>query len=254
MIDPIAFRLGPISIHWYGILIALAFLIGITGSAREVRKADLDEDAYYSLVIWTVIASLFGARLYYVLFEWPYYSLHPEDIIAVWKGGLAIHGGLLAGALTLFIGSKHYKFRFWELADKITPYLILGQGIGRWGNYINQEAYGYAVDPADIPWAMYIDGAWRHPTFLYESLWDVMGFFFLMTLSRKVKTQEGDIGLAYLMFYSSGRFVIESFRTDSLMLGPLRMAQVVSLFLALLSLLIFIFKHQKGKASGDKGN
>lgn len=244
MIDPIAFELGPLSVRWYGILIAAAFMIGIFGSGRMVQKAGLDEDAYYSTVLWVVLLSLIGARLYYVIFEWAYYQQHPSEILAVWKGGLAIHGGILAGAFTLLMCCRRYHFDFWQLADYIAPFLILGQAIGRWGNYFNQEAYGYEVDPEKLPWAMYIDGAWRHPTFLYESLWNVLGFAFLMALSRRTHTRRGDVALVYLMYYSLGRFIIEGFRTDSLMFGPLRTAQVVSVILFVAAFLYMLWRHQ----------
>lgn len=253
MVDPVAFEIGPLSVRWYGLLIALAFLIGIFGSGRAVRKAGLDEDAYYSMVLWIVVFALLGARLYYVLFEWGYYSQHPGDILAVWKGGLAIHGGILAGAITLFLGCRHYGFSFWQLGDIIAPFLILGQAIGRWGNYFNQEAYGYEVAPDSFPWAMYIDGAWRHPTFLYESLWNAAGFLFLILLTKSGKTQRGEVGLAYFMYYSLGRFVVEGFRTDSLMLGPLRIAQVVSVVLFLGALVLFIFRRWT-QAKESRGN
>lgn len=245
MIDPIAFEVGPLSVRWYGILIAAAFLIGIFGSGRQVRQAGLNEDDYYSTVLWIVLFSLLGARLYYVLFEWGYYQQHPEDIIAVWKGGLAIHGGIFAGALTLFVCCRKYGFRFWQLADYIAPFLILGQAIGRWGNYFNQEAYGYEVDPESLPWAMYIDGAWRHPTFLYESIWNAIGFALLLALSKAKPTRRGEVALSYMMYYSLGRFVIEGFRTDSLMIGPLRTAQMVSIVLFVVAAAVFVWRHKK---------
>lgn len=246
MIDPVAFELGPISVRWYGILIATAFIIGIYGSGRLVRKAGMDEDDFYSMVLWVVLFSIIGARLYYVLFEWGYYSQHPEDILAIWKGGLAIHGGLIAGALTLFAGCRYYGMAFWRLADIISPFVILGQAIGRWGNYFNQEAYGYEVDPAEVPTAMFIDGAWRHPTFLYESIWNAIGFVALSLLYRSGKAREGEVGLSYIMYYSAGRFFIEGFRTDSLMIGSLRTAQVMSLVLFIgAGLLILIRRRRK---------
>lgn len=238
--DPIAFHLGPIAVHWYGIIIGIAFIIGIYGSARGVRKSGLSEDNFYSMVMWMVIASLIGARMYYVAFQWSYYRLHLSEIIAVWQGGMAIHGGILAGWAVLLIGCQHYKMSFWHLADIIAPFLILGQAIGRWGNFINKEAYGYEVNKADVPWAINIDGAWHHPTFFYESFWDLCGFFLLIYLSRQEKIRRGEVALAYLIYYSTGRFVVESFRTDSLMLGPFRIAQVMSLVLAIFGIGLLI--------------
>jgi phosphatidylglycerol:prolipoprotein diacylglycerol transferase len=137
------------------------------------------------------------------------------------------------------------------LFDIIAPFLILGQAIGRWGNFFNQEAYGYEVSPDVVPWAMFIDGAYRHPTFLYESIWDILGFVLLMLLSRNIKLKEGDIALAYFVYYSVGRFFIEGFRTDSLMLGPLRMAQVISLVIILAAIVIAIVRRKKAPSRGD---
>lgn len=245
MIDPIAFELGPISVRWYGVLIASAFMIGTYGSGRLVKKAGMDEDDFYSIVLWVVLFSIIGARLYYVLFSWQYYAAHPDEIIAVWEGGLAIHGGLIAGTLTLLLGSRKYGMPFWTLADILAPFVILGQAIGRWGNYFNQEAYGYEVDPDKVPTAMFIDGAWRHPTFLYESLWNITGFVLLSLFYRCGKAREGEVGLAYVMYYSFGRFFIEGFRTDSLMLGPLRTAQVISLLLFIGAGIILMLRRKK---------
>lgn len=242
--DPIAFSLGPIAIHWYGILIASAFLIGILGTARHVRRAGLNEDDYYSLIMLIVVFAILGARLYYVIFEWPHYAVNPADILAVWKGGLAVHGGIIAGCLTLFLGCRHYRLPFWQVSDIIAPFLILGQAIGRWGNYFNGEAFGYVVDKAKIPWAIYVQGEWHHPTFLYESIWNLIGFFVLIAASKHDKIKTGDVSLLYFMYYSIGRFFIEGLRTDSLMLGPLRMAQVMSVLLFSSALVLFL-KHRQ---------
>ncbi|MFM9413726.1 prolipoprotein diacylglyceryl transferase [Peptococcus simiae] len=244
--DPIAFQIGPLAVRWYGILIALAFLIALMMTGRGVKKAGLDEEKYYSLVMVMIVMAILGARLYYVVFNWPYYAAHPGEIMAIWHGGLAVHGGLIAGTLTLFLGSRHYGFRFWQLADIIAPWMILGQAIGRWGNYFNREAYGYAVDKADVPWAIEINGQWHHPTFLYESLWDLLGFGILMVIARRPWVREGEVALIYLMYYSVGRFVIEGFRTDSLMLGPLRMAQVISLLLFIGAGAVLLWRRRQG--------
>ena len=249
--DPIAFEIGPIAVHWYGILIATAFVIGVLGTMREARLQDIDDDLYLNLVMACIICAILGARMYYVIFEWDYYSQHPSEIIAVWHGGLAIHGGIIGGMIAALICTKRYHFRLWQIFDIIAPFLILGQAIGRWGNFFNQEAYGYEVSPDVVPWAMFIDGAYRHPTFLYESIWDVLGFVLLMVLSRNLKLKEGDIALSYFVYYSLGRFVIESFRTDSLMLGPLRMAQVISLMFILAAVVIALVRRKKAPSRGE---
>lgn len=247
-IDPIAFSIGPITVRWYGLLIATALLIGAVGGCYGCRREGIDEDDFLTIFMVVAVAAIIGARAYYVIFNWPYYGTHPDQIIAVWNGGLAIHGGLIAGVLTLWLGCKYYKIRFWQLADILAPLMILGQAIGRWGNYFNQEAYGFAVSKADVPWAMWIDGAYRHPTFLYESIWNLLVFFFLLWLTKQLFTREGEVGLSYLMLYSVGRFVVEGFRTDSLMLGPLRMAQVMSICLFVGAALVLLYRRKSNKA------
>ena len=247
-VDPIAFSIGPVTVRWYGLLIATAMLIGAVGGCYACRKAGIDEDDFLTIFMAMAVAAIIGARAYYVIFNLPYYLNHPDQIIAVWNGGLAIHGGLIAGVFAMWVGCRYYKIRFWQLADILAPLMILGQAIGRWGNYFNQEAYGFAVDKADVPWAMWIDGAYRHPTFLYESIWNLLVFCFLLWLAKQLFTREGEVALSYLLLYSVGRCVIESFRTDSLMLGPLRMAQVMSLCLIAGAFLVLLYRRKTGKA------
>lgn len=247
-INPVAFSLGPITVRWYGLLIATAMLIAAVGGCRMMRKAGINEDDFLTIFMVTIVAAILGARIYYVIFELPYYIQHPDELIAIWHGGLAVHGGLLAGVASIYLGCRHYKISFWQFTDIMAPFMILGQAIGRWGNFFNQEAYGYEVDPAAVPWAMWIDGAYRHPTFLYESCWDLLVFFVLLWLARQAWVRRGEIALGYLMLYSMGRVVVEGFRTDSLMLGPLRMAQVMSLVLFVGALLVLFYRRKTGKA------
>ena len=247
-LDPIAFTLGPITVRWYGLLIASAMLIAAVGGCRAMRKNGIDEDDYLTIFMVTIVLAVIGARAYYVIFELPYYIQHPDEIIAIWHGGLAIHGGILVGLLSIYFGCKHYHISFWKFTDIMAPFMILGQAIGRWGNFFNQEAYGYEVDPSVVPWAMWIDGAYRHPTFLYESCWDLLVFFILLWLGRQLFVRRGEIALSYLMLYSTGRVIIEGFRTDSLMFGPLRMAQVMSLTLFAVGLILMIYRRKTGKA------
>lgn len=233
MIDPIAFEIGPISVRWYGILMSTAILVGTFLALREIHRQGINEDKFMNILIAAIPAGFIGARLYYVLFRWDYYSINPAEIPAVWHGGLAIHGAIIGAFLVGALMIRYYNMSFWQLADIVAPSLIIGQAIGRWGNFINQEAYGYEVDPETVPWAMWIDGAYRHPTFLYESLWNFMVFFLLLWLRRQHFIKRGEVFLGYLMTYSVGRFIVEGFRTDSLMLGPLRAAQVLSIILVL---------------------
>ncbi|MDZ8051787.1 MAG: prolipoprotein diacylglyceryl transferase [Aulosira sp. ZfuVER01] len=245
---PILWRIGPITIRWYGLLIASAVLIGVSLSQYLAKRRNVNPDLLSDLSIWLVIGAIPAARLYYVLFQWPEYAQHPERIIAIWQGGIAIHGAILGGLVAALIFAKLKQISFWQLADLVAPSLILGQAIGRWGNFFNSEAFG---DPTNLPWKLYIPADRRppelanfeyfHPTFLYESLWDLMVFALLITLfvrslQGKPRLKIGTLFLTYLAAYSLGRVWIEGFRTDSLMLGPLRMAQVVSLIGILLGL------------------
>lgn len=247
-VDPIAFSLGPVTVRWYGLLIACAILLAWFGGERTAKKYGVDEDDFLTIFMIAIGASIVGARAYYVIFNLPYYLQYPGEIIAVWHGGLAVHGGILLGTISMYFSCKHYKVPFWTFTDSVAPFMVLGQAIGRWGNFFNQEAYGYEVDPATVPWAMWIDGAYRHPTFLYESCWDLLVFLVLVWIAHQAWTRRGELSLGYLAMYSMGRVIVEGFRTDSLMLGPLRMAQVMSLLLIVGSLAIIVYRRKTGKA------
>lgn len=248
---PIIFELGPLTIRWYGLLIASAVLIGVYLAQYLGKHRSLDPEIVGDLAIWLVIGAIPFARLYYVIFEWPQYRQHPETIIAIWQGGIAIHGAIIGGVIAALIFCKIQKTSFWQMADIFAPSLALGQTIGRWGNFFNSEAFG---SPTDLPWKLYIPSERRpigyenieyyHPTFLYESLWNSAVLIILLTLffqgwqGKKLRT--GSIFLVYLIAYSCGRIWIEGLRTDSLMFGPIRVAQLVSLtgiFLGIVGLL-----------------
>ena len=238
---PILFEIGSIAIRWYGILIASAVLIGLNLSQYLSKYRNLEPEMIGDLVIWLVVGAIPGARIYYVLFQWQEYSQHPADIFAIWKGGIAIHGAIIGGVIAGIIFAKVNKLSFWQLADVIAPSLILGQAIGRWGNFFNSEAFGR---PTDLPWKLYIPVANRplqyinneffHPTFLYESVWNLLVFSILIYLffwgiKHKKKLRTGTIFFVYLIAYSLGRVWIEGLRMDSLMLGDMRIAQLISL-------------------------
>jgi phosphatidylglycerol:prolipoprotein diacylglycerol transferase len=227
-----------ISIRWYGVLIASAMALGLWLAAREASRRGERADDLLRAAEVALIAGLVGARLYYVLFNLDYYRSQPWwRALAVWEGGLAIHGGLIAGVLAggAYVWAKHLPLLTY--LDVVAPSLALGQAIGRWGNFFNEEAFG---GPTDLPWKLYISEARRppgltehqyfHPTFLYESLWDVGVFALLFFgLRRRLERAPGTLFLAYLGLYSIGRFWVEGLRTDSLMLGSLRVAQLVSI-------------------------
>ncbi|WP_337286895.1 prolipoprotein diacylglyceryl transferase [Candidatus Methylomirabilis sp.] len=241
---PFVLQIGPLSIRWYGLLFATGVLLGTWLAQREAIRRGEDPDQLLNVIAYGVIAGLIGARLYYVLFNWGYYSSWPLKILAVWEGGLAIHGGLLAGGLTAVIYSIRKKLPVLTYLDIMAPSAPLGQAIGRWGNFFNQEAFG---TPTDLPWKLYIEPYHRppdlatfeyfHPTFLYESLWNFLVFSLLyFLLRRRLQRMPGALLLCYIALYSVGRFFVEGLRIDSLMLGSLRAAQVMSLALIAVSL------------------
>ena len=238
---PIIFEIGPVALRWYGLLIASAVLIGVSLSQYLAKRRGVNPDLLGDLTIWLVLAAIPCARIYYVLFEWQQYSQHPEDIIAVWKGGIAIHGAIIGGTIATIIFARINKISFWQLIDLVVPSLILGQALGRWGNFFNSEAFGA---PTDVPWKLYIPPANRpleyldydyfHPTFLYESVWNlgvfmILLFLFFWGLKKRNRTKVGTLTFVYLIGYSIGRFWIEGLRTDSLMIGSLKIAQIISL-------------------------
>jgi phosphatidylglycerol:prolipoprotein diacylglycerol transferase len=236
---PIAIQLGPLAIRWYGLLIASGVLLGTTLAHREAIRRGQDPDKILNAIVLTVLASLIGARLYYVLFNWEYYTTSPAKIVAVWEGGLAIHGGLIAGAMATILYCRCVTLPLLVTMDIMVPGVAIGQAIGRWGNFFNQEAFGI---PTSLPWKLYIDPYHRppqlagfeyfHPTFLYESLWNFLVFAILwFGLRKRLQARSGALTLAYLGLYSIGRFFVEGLRIDSLMFGDLRAAQVVSLLL-----------------------
>jgi len=239
--NPVAFTIGGFPVRWYGILMAVALLIGAKIALDEADRQGIDEDTLLNLIIIGAPLGWLGARLYYVIFNWGYYRQHLIEIPMIWRGGLAIHGGLTAAILVGLWYTRRHNLSFWQIADLAAPSLALGQAIGRWGNFFNQEAYGY---PTSLPWAMYIAGDWRHPTFLYESIWDFLLFLFLLRLRRHPKIKSGDVFISYLGLYSAGRFIVEGFRTDSLMLGSLRAAQVASVIIIIAATYLLWQRHK----------
>jgi len=238
---PILLELGPLTLRWYGLLIATSVLIGINLSQFLAKYRQIEVDDVGDFAIWGVLGAILCARIYYVAFEWDAYADDPVKALQIWRGGIAIHGALLGGVTTALIFSRLKRLSVWAMLDVVAPSLILGQAIGRWGNFFNSEAFGA---PTDLPWKLYIPPASRplgytqynyfHPTFLYESLWNLTVFSLLIWLfwrgvQGRLNVKVGTIFLVYISTYSIGRFWIEGLRMDSLMLGPLRIAQVVSL-------------------------
>lgn len=243
----VALQLGPVTLRWYGILMATAMALGLWLAHRDAGRRGIDPEPLLKAAELALLGGLVGARLYYVAFNLDYYGRFPSKILAVWEGGLAIHGGVIGGIL---VGGGYAWLRRLPLRqylDIAAPSLALGQAIGRWGNFFNEEAFG---TPTSMPWKLYISPPHRpleyaqdnffHPTFLYESLWDLVVFLVLVGLFRdRLARAPGALFLTYLGLYSLGRFFTEGLRTDALMLGPIRIAQLVSV-LGVVAALIFV--------------
>lgn len=254
--DRIALDLGFLQIYWYSIFIFLGILVGVAFILREAKKHNLNEDFMVNLIFYAVIFGLVGARLYYVAFNLDYYLKYPFEILEIWNGGLAIHGGILAGLLWIMIYCAKYKVKISKILDISVVGLIIGQAIGRWGNFFNQEAYGAITTlenlqelgmPEFIINGMFIQGAYRQPAFFYESIWCLFGFFALLMIRRYKYLKTGQLTGFYLIWYSVGRFFIEAMRTDSLMLNGLKMAQVVSIAGIIIGLLLILVRKRGTK-------
>ncbi len=242
--NPVAFYIFGVPIYWYGIMISSAVLMGLFTALRRTDRYGITEDQVISFFYWVVPAALVGARTGFVIFNLSLYSHNWLTVFAFREGGMSIHGAIFASILTGYIYTKRTNIDFWRLADLCVPGLILGQAIGRWGNFFNQEAYGVETT---LPWAMYIDGAWRHPTFLYEFIWNLLVFTFLIYKSKGEKVN-GGIFIYYLILYSVGRFLIEGVRVDSPFWGEFRVAQLLSLVLILGGIALYQWrKSQTGK-------
>ncbi len=241
--NPVAFELFGIEVRWYGIFMATGVLLASYIVMHYAKKKGYEKDLILDLFLTVVPSGLIGARLYYVLFEWDHYAWDFYKIINIRGGGLAIHGGVIAGLLSGYIFCRIRKVSFLELADMVAPGLVLAQSIGRWGNYANAEAHG---GPTDLPWGIMVDGIKVHPTFLYESIWDFLIFLLLIVMYKK-KRFNGQIILTYAMLYSLGRFFIEGLRTDSLMLGSIRVAQLISVLIIVIGMVLYYFMGCKKK-------
>lgn len=253
VINKIALKLGPFAIHWYAILIVTGSVIGVWLACRESVRRHLASNDVTDFVLWAVPFGLLGVRIYYVIFQWSYYSQHPSEIIALWDGGGAIYGGLVAGVIVLFILAHIQKINPLDLLDIAVPAVLIGQAFGRWGNFVNQEAYGNIVSnlnwlPSIIRQQMFIDGAYRQPTFLFESLGTLIAFLIIMILRHHLKDlRRGEIFGFYLIWYGIVRFIVEGMRTDSLMLGNIRISQLLSLLLACFGISFILYRRFKIK-------
>lgn len=254
--NPIMFDLLGLEIRWYSVILLIAVIIGVVLLIKEGIKYDYPKDFIFNLAFWVIIFGFIGARLYYVIFNYKMYLNDPLSILKIWEGGLAIHGGLIGGVLTLIIYCKKYNVRILKMTDMTTVSLLLAQAIGRWGNFFNSEAHGgattlYALQNKHIPEfiinGMYINGVYYEPTFFYESLWCLVGVIVLLILRKYKYLKVGQLTGIYLMWYSIGRFFIESKRTDSLMLAGFKVAQLVSVLLFIVGLIMLIIISKKSR-------
>lgn len=261
--ERVAISFGSIKIYWYAIMIFTGIIIAFLVALKEAKRQNYNKDFLINLGFYIVLFGILGARIYYVLFNLDYYLKYPIEIIQIWNGGLAIHGGIIAGLLVTYFYTKKYKVNFFKTTDLVIPSIIIAQAIGRWGNFFNQEAFGRIVSratlesykiPKFIIDNMYISGAYREPTFLYESIWCVIGFIILIILRHrkytKVKEQTG----FYMVWYSIGRFFIEALRSDSLMLGNLKVAQIISIILFVLGIILIIISKRGSKLENKYNN
>lgn len=249
-INPVAVDIFGLEVYWYGVIISAAFLIAVILALMDSGKFGIKQDDIIDLVIIVTPIAIIGARLYYVAFNPKPYMANIWEIFNVRHGGIAIYGAILASIAAAYVFCKYKKIDTWKLFDFASPYFVLAQAIGRWGNFVNQEAYG---SETNLPWRMEIFDYQRleriavHPTFLYESLWN-MGVFAILMWYRKRKKAEGEIFLLYMILYGVGRFWIEGLRTDSLYLGPMRVSQVVAGVLAVsMAIVLYIRRKRIGE-------
>ena len=250
------FKIGNFGVRWYSLLILIGVIVGILLIEKEGKKFNISKDFLFNMAFWAIIIGIIGARLYYVIFNFNLYQNDLLSIFKIWEGGLAIHGGIIAGLIVIALYSKKYKMRFIRITDICVPSLLFAQGIGRWGNFFNQEAHGAATSlehlkslhlPQFIINGMNINGIYYEPTFLYESIWCLIGFIIILIVRRLKITKVGQPFALYLMWYGLGRFVIESMRTDSLMLGGFKVAQIVSVIMVIVGLVNIMLISRKSK-------
>lgn len=255
MIDPVIYDFGGFQIRWYSVLILVAVFIAYRFMASESKKQHIKVDFMFNLLFWALIFGIIGARLYYVIFNFGAYKDNLSEIYKIWHGGLAIHGGMIAGLITVFFYCRKYKVKTIKILDIIAPSLLIAQAIGRWGNFFNGEAYGSIVQystlvnmkiiPGFVIDNMLIQGSYRLPMFYFESLLCLLGFICILIYRRRKYTKNGQVFSFYLIWYGVVRFFIEAFRHDSLMFLGIRVAQIVSVLMVIVGIIIIIKQSKK---------
>lgn len=250
--DPIAFRIFGLEVRWYAITLVVAIIAAVCIMYWRAPKYGIQpRDRVLDFVLWIVPIGVIGCRVYYVIFEWEKYKDNFWSVFEIWKGGIAMHGGLIFGITTAVILVRHWKQKPLKWLDLVAPGLALAQSIGRWGNYFNSEAHG---TPTTLPWAIEVNGELVHPTFLYASIWDFLMFLLILWIELSGRRKfDGQLILTHLMVYSFGRFFNEGLRTDSLWIGSLRQAQVISVCIFLGALALYIFLSKRAKKKGTYG-
>lgn len=253
----VAISIGNFSIYWYSIFVLIAMIVASILIIRESKNNNLEENDIIDLLFWGLIIGILGARIYYVVFNLNYYLNNPLEIFAVWNGGLAIHGGILAALVFTIIYSKKKNIELLKLTDICVIGLIIGQAIGRWGNFFNGEAFGKVTTltslqnlhlPKFIIDGMYIEGSYREPLFLYESISCIIGFIVLIVIRKLYKNlKTGQLTSIYLIWYGITRIIIEYYRSDSLMLGNVKIAQIISLLFIISGIIVLISSIKKKK-------
>ncbi|MCR8969647.1 prolipoprotein diacylglyceryl transferase [Facklamia sp. 7083-14-GEN3] len=250
-IDRIAFHIGSWPVYWYGVIIGFGMLLAYVLYITEVKRKGVDPDKAFDRLFWAIIIGFIGARIYYVAFSWESYQDNLMNVFAIWNGGIAIYGGIIAGFLTLMYFIRKEKLNPALEMDMAAPALMLAQIVGRWGNFINQEAYGGIVSrsylenlklPTFIIEQMKVQGQYRQPTFLFESLWNFVGLILIIIIRRKRFLKEGEVAGFYAVWYGIGRAWIEGLRTDSLYWGPFRVSQVFSLIIVVTAISIMVYR------------
>ena len=264
--NPVLIEIGNYTLKWYTVFVLAAVILGVLLTSKEAKKFNVKSDFIFNMAFWAIIFGLIGARIYYVIFKWDYYSTHLWEIPRIWEGGIAIHGAIIAGFITIYIYCKKYQARLIRYLDFAVVPLLLAQAIGRWGNFFNSEAYGAPTTLAKLQsWfipqfvadGMLIDKVYRVPTFYYESVACLILFIIFLFVRRSKYLKVGTMSGLYLMGYGVIRFFIEISRTDSLEIVGFKMAQIVSVIMFLIGLAIIMINMRKSKFEdlyNDKNN
>ncbi len=261
---PEGFFIGPLEVRFYGIILMLGAVAGAWLATRESKRRGHDPEIIWDLLTYLLIGGIVGARLWHILTPPPssgitagWYLTHPLDALAIWKGGLGIPGAVIGGLIALYFYTRKHKLNFAEWTDITAPSIALGQAIGRWGNFVNQELYGA---PTNLPWKLYIDPqhrlsgyqdvAYYHPLFLYESLWNLGNMFLLLWVSRRFadRLKKGDLFLIYLIIYPIGRFLLDFLRLDASRVGGININQTVVAIVAVLAASALLWRHRRGSS------